>query len=171
VYADQDYITDQNGEVTIAIGTDITVNVFAEMEGFIRSDRVTVIVGEGTQGSSSQDVNLIADIIPAISFTVTPVSIDFGALGPRDISAPRQIIVTNTGAWDIEITCGILDDADDLYVEGIKLDDEAWEEFSVIVERHGQMACFAKLTVPEDYKLIGEQNGTIIFWAAEAPSQ
>jgi len=171
VYADQDYTTDQNGEVTIAIGTDVTVHVYAEMEGFIRSNRARVIVGEGTQGSSSQDVNLIADIVPAISFTVTPTSIDFGALGPRDVSAPRQIILTNTGAWDIEITCGILDEADDLYVEGIKLDDEAWEEFSAIVDRDGQATCFATLTVPEDYTLIGEQNGTIIFWAEEAPPQ
>jgi len=171
VHADQDYTTNQNGVVTVAIGTDVTVNVYAEKEGFIRSNRVTVTVGEGTQGSSSQDVNLIADILPAISFTVTPMSIDFGALGPRDVSAPRQIIITNTGAWDIEIACGVTDDADDLYVEGIKLDDEVWEEFSVIVERHEQTACFATLTVPEDYTLIGEQDGTIIFWAAEAPSQ
>jgi len=167
VHADQDYTTGSDGTVDITIGTDMTVNVYAKKDGFIRSNRVTVTVGTGT--GASGEAGLVADIIPAISFTVDPSSIDFGELGPRDTSTPHTITITNTGAWTLLITCSVTDEAEDLYVDGLFLDREMWNLFSAIIERDDYQETDATLTVPEDYTRIGEQTGTIIFWAAEAP--
>jgi len=170
VHADQDYTTGQDGTVAITIGVDTTIEVYAEKEGFIRSNRVTVTVGEGSvQPGDDETVSLIADIIPAISFSVSPDSINFGELGPRDTSDSVTITLTNEGAWNLLITATVTDTAQDLYVDGLQLDGVKWDVFSTTVARDEATGCIATLTVPETYTLTGVQNGTLIFWAAEAP--
>jgi len=170
VHADQDYTTGQDGTVAITIDMDMAVQVYAEKEGCIRSNRVNVTVGTGSvQPGDSQDVSMEASIIPAISFSVGPGSIYFGELGPRATSEPRTINLTNEGAWNLRITATVSDTAENLYVEGLKLDDVKWDVFSTTVSRDGTASCVATLTVPETYTLTGEQDGTLIFWAAEAP--
>jgi len=167
VHADQNYTTGADGTVDITVDTDMTLSIYAEKDGFIRSNKVTVTVGTGTGAAS--EVGFTADIIPAISFTVDPSSIDFGELGPRDTSDSHTITITNTGAWALLITCTVTDDASDLYVDGLKLDDEIWDLFNATIARDNYQETDATLTVPENYTWVGEQGGTIIFWASEAP--
>ena len=167
VHADQNYTTGAAGTVDITVDTDMTLNIYAEKDGFIRSNKVTVTIGTGTGGVG--EVGLTAYIIPAISFTVDPSSIDFGELGPRDTSDPHTITLTNTGAWTLLITCTVTEDPTDLYVDGLKLDDEIWDLFNATVARDNYQETDATLTVPENYTWAGERGGTIIFWASEAP--
>jgi hypothetical protein len=170
VYADTEYTTDANGEVEITIYHDTTIDVYAEKEGYIRSNPVTVTVGEGSsQESEAQHVNMTVDIIPAISFSVSPDYINFGMLGPRDISDPVTITLTNQGAWKLLITAMVSDDAENLYVDGLKLGSVKWDEFEGTVRRDHSEEHSVTLTVPETYTETGNQNGTIIFWASEAP--
>jgi len=109
------------------------------------------------------------DIIPAISFSVSPDYINFGVLGPRDISPPVTITLTNLGAWKLAIITDVSDDADGLYVDGLKLNSLKWDEFEGTVSRDKSAGYTVTLTVPETYTLTGNQNGTIIFWASESP--
>jgi len=44
VHADQDYTTDSSGDVTISVDHDVTLHVFAEKAGYIRSDKIEVTV-------------------------------------------------------------------------------------------------------------------------------
>jgi len=170
VYADTSYTTDENGEVEITIYHDTTIDIYAEMEGHIRSNSVTVTVGEGSsQDSEGRNVNMTVDIIPAISFSVSPDYINFGVLGPRDISPPVTITITNLGAWRLAITTMVSDNADNLYVDGLKLNSTKWNEFDGTVSRSDSEEYVVTLTVPETYTGTGNQNGTIIFWASESP--
>jgi hypothetical protein len=170
VHADTSYTTDENGEVEITIYHDTTIDVYAEKDGYIRSNPVTVTVGEGSsQQSEGQNVNMTVDIIPAISFSVSPDYINFGVMGPRDISDPVTVEVTNLGAWRLAITTIVTDDADNLYVDGLKLENMKWNEFDGTVSRGDSEEYVVTLTVPETYTLTGNQNGTIIFWASESP--
>lgn len=170
VYADTEYTTDENGEVNITIYGDTTIEVYAEMDGHIRSNSVTVTVGEGSsQESEGQNVNMTVDIIPAISFSVSPDYINFGVLGPRDISPPVTITLTNLGAWRLAVTTMVSDDAENLYVDGLKLNSLKWNEFESTVSRDDSEEYVVTLTVPETYTMTGNQNGTIIFWASESP--
>ncbi len=170
VHADQDYTTGQDGTVAITINRDMTVEVYAEKEGHIRSNRVTIVVGEGSaQPGDSEGVSMAADILPAISFSISPSSINFGELGPGDTSDPVTITLTNEGAWNLLITASVTDTTQNLYVEGLELDGVKWDVFNTTVLRDGTADCIATLTVPETYTLTGKQNGTIIFWASEAP--
>jgi hypothetical protein len=170
VHANIDYTTGLDGTVAIAIANNITVDVYAEKEDFIRSNRVTVIVGTGSsQDNDNGEVDMTAEIIPAISINVSPNNIDFGVLGPRDESTSVALLIENTGAWDLLITSEVSDDADGLYEEGLKLDNAAWDVYSSTILRDSNTNCFATLAVPETYSLTGEQAGTIIFWAEAAP--
>ncbi len=171
VHADQDYTTADNGTVTISVDHNVTLHIFAEKEGCIRSDKVTVIVGEGSiQPPSSGEVDLTAEIIPAISIEVSPDSIDFGdGLGPGDISDEYAVTIENAGAWEIMVTAEVADEADNLYVNGIRLDGSLWNLFQAIISRGDLMASQVSLHVPEDYDGVGEKTGTLTFWAEAAP--
>ncbi|MBA7573518.1 hypothetical protein ES708_15316 [subsurface metagenome] len=170
VYADTDYTTDENGEVDITIYNNATIEVYAEKDGYIRSNPVTVVVGEGSsQESEGRTVFMTVDILPAISFSVSPDYINFGLLGPRDVSPPVTITVTNLGAWRLAITTDVSDDAEGLYVDGLKLGSVKWNEFDGTVSRDDSEEYVVTLTVPETYTLTGNQNATIIFWASESP--
>ena len=169
VYADQSYATGQDGTVAITINSDLTVEVYAEKDYCIRSNRVAVTVGAGSaQPGDNEDISLTADIIPAISFSVNPNSISFGRLGPRDISDPKSLTITNLGAWNLRITATVTDMAKDLYIGGLKLDGVKWDAFSTTVFRDAAKECSTILTVPETYTHTGLQSGTLILWAQEA---
>ncbi|MFC1871086.1 prenyltransferase/squalene oxidase repeat-containing protein [Chloroflexota bacterium] len=170
VHAGQDYTTNQDGTVDITIDTDMTFEVYAEKEDYIRSNRVTVTVGEGSiQPADNDSVGLTAEILPAISFSIQPDTIDFGELGPGDTSRSKTISMDNDGTWDLTITATVQDTAQGLYVDGINLDDVKCGEFSMSLLRDGSASCGATLTVPTTYSLTGKQNGTVIFWATGAP--
>jgi hypothetical protein len=170
VYVDTDYTTDQNGEVEITIYNNTTIDIYAEMDGHIRSNPVTVTVGEGSsQQSEGQNVHMTVDIIPAISFSVDPDYINFGVLGPRDVSDPATLTLTNEGAWKLLITAVVSDDADGLYVDGLAINSLKWNQFEGTVRRSKSEEYTVTLTVPETYTETGNQNGTIIFWASESP--
>ncbi len=165
VYANQHYVTGPDGTVDITIDTDWTLEVRAEKDGHIRSNRVTVTVGTG---SYSKEVSMSATIMPAISFSVNIDAIDFGDdLAPGDSSAPVPVTVTNTGAWQLLITAQVTDAAQNLYVDGLILDGVGWDEFSAVVARQDAIECDAVLSVPETYPLVGRQDGTLIFWASD----
>ncbi|MCD6599474.1 MAG: hypothetical protein J7L19_02725 [Dehalococcoidia bacterium] len=169
VHADQDYTTSQDGTAAITINSNMTVEVYAQKDGYIRSNHVTVVVGDGSaQPGDEKDLSMKAHIIPAISFSISPCNINFGDLGPRDTSDPVTVTLTNEGAWNLSITTTVTDTAQDLYVEGLELDNVKWDIFSTTVMRDDTANCIATLTVPEDYTLTGRQDGTLIFWATDA---
>jgi hypothetical protein len=167
VHADTNYTTGALGTADITVDMDATLEIYAEKDSFIRSNRVTVTVGTGS--GTTGEVSLTATVIPAIAITVEPDSLDFGELGPRDTSDPQTVTITNVGAWDVEVTCEVSGAEGDLYFEGLALDGALWDLFSEIVNRGADAECAVTLTVPEGYSGVGEQGGTVIFWAAEAP--
>jgi hypothetical protein len=167
VHAGTSYTTGALGTVDVTVDTDTTIEVYAEKDSFIRSNRVTVTVGTGSGATS--EIALSATVIPAIAITVEPGSLDFGELGPRDTSDPQLVTITNVGAWDVEVTCDVAGEAGDLYFEGLAVDGDLWHLFSEIINRGDDAECSATLTVTESYTGVGEQSGTVIFWAAEAP--
>jgi len=170
VYADQNYTTGADGTVVISVDHDVTLHIFAEKDGYIRSDKITVIIGEGSiQTPSSGTVNLVAEIIPAISIEVSPESIDFGdGLGPRDISDAYEVTITNVGAWEIMVTAEVTNEADNLYANGLRLDGTLWDLFQAIISRNDSTETLVSLHVPEDYAGVGEKTSTLLFWAESA---
>ena len=111
-----------------------------------------------TGHSVGEEVSLEAYILPAIEFTVDPGNIDF------DTGGPHAVTLTNTGTWDLLVTCSVTGP----YVDGLRLDGEMWSLFNATIKRDGHREIDVTLTVPENYTKVGKQSGTIVFWAAEA---
>ena len=169
VYAGGLHTTAEDGTVAVTIDSNTTIEVYAEKDACIRSNRVTVTVGEGgTTMNNTQVVGLTTEIIPAVSFSLSPETIDFGQVGPRESSAPQTITITNLGAWDLIVTAEVSADPGGLYENGLMLDAVAWSEFSRTLPRDADVSCSAVVTVPETYSLVGPQPGTIVFWATDA---
>ena len=61
------------------------------------------------------------------------------------------------------------DDAEDLFVEGLNLDGSIWSSYAATIARDSFQNSDATLVVPEDYTGTGAMEGTVIFWATEAP--
>jgi hypothetical protein len=156
--------------VTISVDYDVTLHIFAEKENYIRSDKVTVTVGEGTiQPPSSEEVHLTADILPAISINVSPGSVDFGDnLAPGDTSNEHEITISNAGAWEVKVTTELTEESNDLFVRGLRLNGKLWGSFLAIIGKNESIVTLASLHVPEAYTEAGEKTGTLIFWAEGA---
>ncbi len=170
VYADVAYVTGPDGTAAISVDHNATIDVYAEMDGFVRSDKETVTVGSSGGGNSSGEVSLEVNIIPAIAININPDEVDFGGdLGPRDISSAHSVVISNVGAWDVLVTAEVTDTADGLFVEGLYLDGSLWSSFSQTILRAADWTASTTLHVPEDYSGVGAKAGTMIFWATEAP--
>ncbi|MBA7529731.1 hypothetical protein ES705_21929 [subsurface metagenome] len=98
------------------------------------------------------EVELTAYIIPAIDFTVDPSD------------NLQTVTITNTGAWDLSVTCTVTDEAEGFYVNGLKLDGEMRNLFDANIERGGCQEF--DVTLAPDGGAGG--SGTLIFWVAEA---
>jgi len=111
---------------------------------------------------------LKAEIIPAISMTVTTTGVDFGKIGTGMTSGNQVITVVNTGAGAAKVSAIILDDSNGFYNESLRLNgldiggfsgmvpadtSDFWYEYEVVT----------KLVVPDWAG--GTYDGTIFFVA------
>ncbi|MCD4842638.1 MAG: CbiX/SirB N-terminal domain-containing protein [Methanosarcinales archaeon] len=74
---------------------------------------------EYIKGGSSTE--LTAEIIPAISMTVTTTGVDFGKVGTGMTSGNQVITVVNTGAGAAKVSAMMLDDSGGFYNESLRL--------------------------------------------------
>jgi len=164
--AGDSYMTDDSGMVTASIPTPGAYDIFAEKEGYIRSDKINMIVSS-LQPQTSSQVMLTAQIVPAVSISVTPNVLNFGKLGPGYVST-TDITASNMGSWNVNLTVNVTDSTG-LYTRGLRLNDVSWEDFSASVaadtDFENNVLIQTELCVPVDYKGVGVQNGTLIFWA------
>ena len=167
VYADHDYTTGSDGKVNITIDRDGTFNVFAKKSDCTRSDKVSVKVGTGVETSQAQ-VSLSATIVTAISIKVTPDSINFGNLTPGYTSDTHTITIENKGGLPVTVTAETTDQAQGLFINGLKLDNNPWRSFSKTINANDNLETQVKLAVSLDYAGVGTKTGTLIFWAEEA---
>ncbi len=170
VHADGEFITGPDGGTAISVDHATTVEVFAEATGYVRSERIDVTVGGGTgsEPASSGTLTLGATIIPAVAIEITPSNLNFGVLGPRDVSEAQQITINNVGAWNVRVTAEVGDEADGLFLEGMRLDGESWSSYEATLPRSASEQTEATLEVPGTYSGVGDVEGYLILWAEEA---
>lgn len=115
--------------------------------------------------SGSPQVNLSVYVLAAVSLDVTPASLDFGMLAPGRTSSRQTIIFNNRCNRNLQITADVRDTGDDLFVDGIMLNDSKWDRFDIVLAAKNESDVSTGLNVPHDYTGIGNKDGTIIFWA------
>jgi hypothetical protein len=132
--------------------------------------------------SGSPQVNLMVHVLPAVSYEVTPTSLNFGTLAtvsyevtPTSLNfgtlatgrtSSRQTLTFNNSCnRNLMITADVWDTEDDLFVNGIMLNDSRWDRFNIVLAAKSESDVSTGLNVPHDYTGVGKKDGTIIFWA------
>jgi hypothetical protein len=121
-----------------------------------------------TGGGANASVSLGASIRPAIAIEVTPSDIDFGDLEPGGTSDGKNLTVRNRGGFSINVSAEVTDIAEDLFVNGMLLNDESWSLYGAVIPKNGDDNAVAKLHVPENYAGAGIKEGRLRFWATKA---
>lgn len=115
--------------------------------------------------SGSPQVNLIVHVLPAVSYEVTPTSLNFGTLATGRTSSRQTLTFNNSCNRNLMITADVWDTEDDLFVNGIMLNDSRWDRFNIVLAAKSESDVSTGLNVPHDYTGVGKKDGTIIFWA------
>jgi hypothetical protein len=119
-------------------------------------------------GAANASVSLGATIRPAIAIEVTPSAIDFGDLEPGGTSDGKNLKVRNKGGFGINVSAEVTDSAEDLFVNGMQLNDKSWSLYSSVIPKSGDDNPTAKLHVPENYAGVGNKEGRLMFWAKKS---
>jgi len=165
IYVDsQTFLTDNDGEVNLIINLPGIYQVYARKSGYIRTNQVSLSVGEGI----SQNVGLKVEIIqptppaPEIAFTIDKEQIDFGRLA-SGAQASDRLLITNTGNTRVYLE-GIVG-GDQVFRENITLDGLNWPEFSTIINTGSGENVLVGLTIPSSGTDFGIKEGNLTFWA------
>jgi len=119
------------------------------------------------ESGDSTPVSLITDIKPEISIEVTPSYLNFGSLGPGEISSTHQILIKNNGSTNLSVTAEVTDTAQDLYVRGVQINNAIWTGYQIQLTSKGTEEADLRLRVPVDYSGEGEKEGVLMFWAQQ----
>jgi len=149
--------------------------LYAEKDGYIRSNDINLIVGTGASGSSGlisyfDDGEVAGENPPqnpgdTISFVVEPGQIDFGVIIPGS-SSEKSFTVENTGGVDINIESQVK--GDELYVNFLRIAGVLWSKFSSSLGTGSGQDYSIKLNVPAEYQTSkGDKAGELIIWASK----
>jgi len=170
--ADESGTTDASGIVVISVNATSagTITAIASKDGYTNAD-TSLTAEEQGEGTSSL-VSLSVNIKPAISFVVTPNSIDFGELSPGETSDVQSLTLENKGGSGFTVTAQVSDNLaqDSLFKNGFLLDSVAWGDYTTSIGAQASDITNASLSVPGDYTEVGQKQGEIVFWVkAENP--
>jgi len=144
-------------------------SIWSSLGGTVNGSRISARSTEfsiyGVFIETSPKVTLGATIRPVVSIEVTPDSMYFGKIAPGEASDKNNITVKNRGASSVSVTANVTDDAGNLYVDGLYLDDKLFRKYVSIVLKNEAKLTSVALKVPETYEGVGRKNGTLVFWA------
>ena len=156
-------VANAQGEATLAL-SDGMWTIWAEADSAIRSNRVTLTIGDGNE------VGLLVNVVPApgggntggatLGFTVEPSLLDFGNL-PQGRAADRTLILRNTGDAPLSFTSAVR--GDELFVDNLRLSGSSWRSFATSLNAQSTQSVEAALSVPSGSET-GVAQGTLIFW-------
>ena len=157
--------TDGNGQAAIN-PKDGFYKVYAQKQGYIRSNVSLLKVGQVSSSSLNLSVNIDkTNQNPnnnSISFTVNPSSIDFGTLAPG-VSCVKSFAIANNGATGIHIESAVSGDA--VFALNLKLNSMPWENFKTNIAKNNSQNVDASLSIPADYVGDGAKTGQLTIWA------
>ncbi len=169
------YLTNSTGKTIIKLYKEGTYIVYAEKQGFVRSEKIQVTVCPGAGENSS---NLEVTLIPALSIEVSPNLINFGILGPGDTSQAFALHLVNGGSFNAKVSVTVVDYESTVFQDCLQLAEESqgawvhWRSYGKKdIEGHGgTKTIYVRLQIPTNYPtpVIGVNTGKITFWLEPA---
>ncbi len=160
--AGQTFLTNNNGEANLSVNKTGSYPVWAKKSGYIRTNQIALLVGQGV----SQDIGLKVEIIPPsspqLAFSVSKSQLDFGRLIPG-AQASDQFSIQNNGNVQIFIE-GIVS-GDQIFQENLKMDNLNWPDFTAVINTGSSKNVSIGLTVPSNWTSFGIKGGNLTLWA------
>ncbi|MDP3883033.1 MAG: prenyltransferase/squalene oxidase repeat-containing protein [Candidatus Staskawiczbacteria bacterium] len=167
-----DFVTASSGATSISIASlqDGLYRIFAEKQGYIRSNKVIVTVGQATADHGvSLKVNILqSEPLPEddqdnISFSVSPSVIDFGDM-KVGISKTKIVKLSNNGSKNIYIKTDVR--GSEIFKSYLTVNGLAWQNFSENISKNNSSDINLGLHILSDYAgSFGEQESNLTFWA------
>ncbi|MGQ9543861.1 MAG: hypothetical protein ACUVTM_07250 [Candidatus Bathyarchaeia archaeon] len=171
--AEMKYSTNSTGKVSIRLSSSGTYDIYANKTGYVRSDRIQVKVN----ATSSSELKIEANIIPALALIVNPTSINFGTVGPNMTSIAHSLDLSNYGSLNAEVTVTVADlNSTNVFHDCLQMSDtgttnwNSWASFRKTLAGHngqqpGTASIYVRLNIPRDYPVTpGNVKGKITFW-------
>ncbi len=156
--------TDSGGKASIS-PKDGFYKVYAEKQGYIRSNTSLLQVGQPPTSAINLNVTITQPNQKpenSISFTVAPSALDFGTLTPGT-SSTKNFTITNNGTTAIHIESIV--SGDEVFTQNLNLNSVPWENFKADIAKNGSQTVNASLSVPADYAAGGAKSGQLTVWA------
>lgn len=157
-------VTDQAGKADIA-AADGYYKIFAQKDGYVRSNRLLLKIGNPTGNSVNLSVNVQKAKVEgsAVSFEISPSTIDFGRVKSGQ-SNSKNLTLTNTGDVNIFVQGRV--NGDNLFTSNLLLDSSSWKNFEKQIASESSQNINATLSIPSNYSgAEGVKSGSITFWA------
>lgn len=120
--------------------------------------------GQSDNKNQGGTVSMTTTILPSLSVSFSIDSLDFGSLTAGQNSAFKELEMTNNGGCDIIVTAEVTASSDDLYKQGLWMDDSFWPDYEKKVAMNQTTSSELVLKVPTDYESTGQIDGTLILW-------
>ena len=167
---DETKTTNASGQLPLTIYENGIYQVYADTPDYIRSEKITITVGD----TVSQNIGLQVEIDQsggdgggriggeAIALVVTPGQLNFGTLQPGE-TASQDLNLSNEGTVSLNLSATVFGNS--IFTENVKINDEAWIDFSESLIAYQSKTANASLTVPSNYLASGIKSGELIIWA------
>ena len=166
------FITDLSGMLSINIASlqDGLYQIFAQKDGYIRSNKVVLAVGQapadhqvGLKVNILQVQPLPADDQDAIFFSVSPSVIDFGDMKAGD-TKNKIVNLSNDGSQNIYIKTEV--EGAEVFRNNLTVNGSIWNNFSMNIVKNSSSNIQLGFSVPNNYSgAFGGQDGGLTFWA------
>ena len=156
--------TDQTGKANIT-AADGYSKVFAQKDGYVRSNSLLLKIGNPTGNSVNLSVNIQKGKIEGstVSFEINPSIIDFGTVKPGQ-SNSQTLVLTNIG--DVNIFVQGTVNGDEVFISNLLLNSSSWKNFEKQIVSKASQNINATLNIPTNYSgTQGVKSGNITFWA------
>jgi len=166
------FITDSSGMVSISIASlqDGLYQIFAEKNGYIRSNKTVLTVGQapadhqvGLRVNILQVQPLPSDNQDAIIFSVSPSVIDFGDMKAGDTKS-KIVNLSNDGSQNLYIETEV--EGDEVFRNNLFVNGNIWNNFSTNIIKNSSSIIQLGFSIPNNYSgSFGSQEGGLTFWA------
>jgi prenyltransferase beta subunit len=168
------YATDENGKVSITL-PDGAYKIFAEPEGYIRSEKVLITVGDKAEaaisltatlggGSGSGQGGGSGGSSGLISFLLNVNSLDFGTIEAGSVYS-KDLEIKNDGQTNIYVESIV--SGDDLFRNYLTVGSLPWRQFKTTINQTETKNVGIGLNVPSAYNGSGSKSGNLVFWAIQ----
>ena len=159
-------LTNNLGQVTMQMDNVGAYEVYVEQDGFIRSERLNLLVAD----EAIAQVNMIVNIDPnggipdgSISFTVATDELDFGTIGPGQ-NQVTEVRIINNGNSSMYLETII--SGDELFEDNTFVDEELWEDYQDVFSGNEARDVAVRLSIPANFAGSGIRQGSLTFWAS-----